>query len=251
MGTTIRLLTAFLLIALPAIGRAQVTIVPASPVAFEPVVARVTADLCSISQDVFGVAYSAGTIRLTTYAIGCTEPGVRKAIDFRLGSLPPGRYTIESSHIVEGTSFVLFPATTLTVRESIVDTVSTPPRRPTADYAGVWWVPSESGWGLAIQQTPGDTLFAQLYVYDAGSQARWYTFQGGAWKSTTRWEGTVYATTGPGFAGATFDPSRVTVTASGTASLEFAQSPGSEGIGTLSYTVGGATVTKRIRRMAF
>lgn len=247
--TSFRIAMAALLLACAPAALAQAVLVPARPVAFEPVVLRLTTDYCGVSPDVIGVAQSQGTISVTTYASGCTEPGVVKALDIRLGSLPQGTYTLAGTHVVEGVSFSLFSSFTFTVASSTVDRVTLPPRRPRAGYAGVWWNPAESGWGLAIQQTPGDTLFAQLYVYGAGNEARWFTFQGGAWTSPTRWEGTVYATTGPGFAQASFDPSRVAASAVGAASLEFAQVPGAEGLATLTYAVNGVTVVKRIQRM--
>lgn len=41
------------------------------------------------------------------------------------------------------------------------------------DPTGLWYVPTESGWGLSIQQQ-GDTLFVVLYVHDETSRPAWY-----------------------------------------------------------------------------
>jgi hypothetical protein len=61
----------------------------------------------------------------------------------------------------------------------------------------------------------------------------------------------VYRTTGPFFAGPDFDPRLVLVQAAGTATLDFTLVPGAEDRARFTYTVGGATATKTIARMAF
>lgn len=44
---------------------------------------------------------------------------------------------------------------------------------PQADYGGLWWNPSESGWGVTVDHQ-GDILFATLLTYDAAGQPVWY-----------------------------------------------------------------------------
>ena len=44
----------------------------------------------------------------------------------------------------------------------------------TQDYVGFWWKPTESGWGLTIQQQ-GTSTFAVWFTYDAQGAAIWHT----------------------------------------------------------------------------
>jgi len=41
------------------------------------------------------------------------------------------------------------------------------------DVNGHWWTPTEPGWGVAVQQQR-DTIFVQLYTYDANGAPLWY-----------------------------------------------------------------------------
>ena len=47
---------------------------------------------------------------------------------------------------------------------------------PAQNLVGFWWKPSESGWGLTIQQQ-GTSTFAVWFTYDAQGAAVWYTLQ--------------------------------------------------------------------------
>ena len=44
----------------------------------------------------------------------------------------------------------------------------------TTNYSDEWWIQSESGWGVTVQQQ-GDLLFVQLSVYGTDNQATWLT----------------------------------------------------------------------------
>ncbi|MBL0125141.1 MAG: hypothetical protein IPP88_21360 [Betaproteobacteria bacterium] len=44
----------------------------------------------------------------------------------------------------------------------------------TQDLVGFWWKPTESGWGLTIQQQ-GARTFGVWFTYDAQGAAIWYT----------------------------------------------------------------------------
>ena len=48
--------------------------------------------------------------------------------------------------------------------------------QPVQNLVGFWWKPSESGWGLTIQQQ-GTSTFAVWFTYDAQGAAAWYTLQ--------------------------------------------------------------------------
>jgi len=117
-----------------------------------------------------------------------------------------------------------------------------------AAYQGMWWnapAASESGWGINLAHQ-GDTIFATWFTYDATGKAWWLSMTAAkaAWNV---YAGTLYATRGPAFNAAPFDPALVTRTAVGTGTLTFADSNS----GQFAYTVGGFTQTKAITRQVF
>lgn len=118
------------------------------------------------------------------------------------------------------------------------------------DHSDLWWNAAESGWGAQLQQQ-GDVIFMTLYVYAADGSATWFVasdmrqqFRPGSPPDT--WQGDLYKTAGPAYAGA-FDPSSVTQARVGTATLEFPTAVS----GTLRYTVDGTEVVKTISRLTF
>ena len=118
---------------------------------------------------------------------------------------------------------------------------------PAFDYSDLWWNASESGWGLSLVQHPtSHALYGAWYVYDAAGAPMWVVMPGGTWNSSTSFTGDLYATTGPDPRGA-FDPSQVTRTKVGTASLFFSSS----GQGTLSWTAWGTSGSRTITRQPF
>lgn len=251
-----------LLAAAPALALAQVTVVPANPYAFDALSVRIALP-CDLDPNLTAVIHSGGSLSVrTTGAADCSPvfpssaPATR-VVELRLGEFPAGTLRVDVSILVGGDMvFAIGAPFTITVAErpgsippgNIPVGLPLPPKRPASDHAGAWWVPSESGWGLSLQHA-GDGLFGQLFVYRGDSQPAWYTLQGGGWKSGVRWEGSVYETTGPGFASPVFDPARVTLAPVGTAVLDFDQAPATIGEATLTYTIGGTSVTKRIRRL--
>jgi hypothetical protein len=46
----------------------------------------------------------------------------------------------------------------------------------TSEITDMWWVPSESGWGVNIVLQYG-TVFATFFVYDSNKNPVWYTAQ--------------------------------------------------------------------------
>jgi hypothetical protein len=247
-----QLLASAALLAAAATASAQYSIVPAQPQEFDSVVLRMTVDSCTFDIDRIGVSARQEVFVVIAAVRNCLVPGPLRVIDVRLGTLPIGSYRVvlvrAMVDIVESP-----PAATIAFNVLPRPTIAIfpPPKRPLNDYTGNWIVPAELGWGLTILQSPADTVFAQLFVYGANRLPEWFTFQAGQWKSATRWEGAVYASTGPAWGSPAFDPAQVSTQPVGTATLEFEQSPGSEGLATLVYTVGNVSVTKRIRRFAF
>ena len=94
-----------------------------------------------------------------------------------------------------------------------------PPPAPIATTAtalnvqGLWWRPSESGWGVNVTQQ-GDVLFATWFTYDASGRGMWLVMPNGTRTGDNAYTGTLYRTTGPAF-GTNFDPSQVATTAVG------------------------------------
>jgi len=109
------------------------------------------------------------------------------------------------------------------------------------DFSDLWWNAAESGWGMQLVRG-GDATFATMFVYDAKERPTFYTATlaaaGGAWS------GTLYETTGPYFAGAGYDPAKVTVRAVGV--MTFA--PATSETAALTYSVDGTNVTKSVTR---
>ena len=116
----------------------------------------------------------------------------------------------------------------------------------TTDYSDLWWNPAEAGWGAHVT-LQDNVVFMVLYVYDGQRRPRFFVAPDmGRAPSGETYEGALYRTSGPPFAGA-FNPQQVSVGTAGTARLTFT----SAGAGTLQYSVDGATVTKAISRQGW
>ncbi|MEP7155394.1 MAG: DUF1800 domain-containing protein [Betaproteobacteria bacterium] len=111
-----------------------------------------------------------------------------------------------------------------------------PAQAQAQDYVGFWWKPTESGWGLTIQQQ-GNSTFGVWFTYDAQGAAIWHTLTCTFSGSTCA--GDLYTGTGTPLAQITGSANLVaiksgtgTITVTGTNRLS------------LAYTVGGVTQTK-------
>jgi hypothetical protein len=113
----------------------------------------------------------------------------------------------------------------------------------TSEITDMWWVPSESGWGLNII-LQNSVAFATFFVYDVNHNPVWYTAQL-TYQGNNVWSGGLYATTGPWFGGP-FPPT-TTIRQAGTASFTLPIL----NIGTLTYSVDGVTVTKTVERQTW
>src|SRR5208282_3755474 len=110
------------------------------------------------------------------------------------------------------------------------------------DYTDIWYLPSESGWGVNMVQAD-NVMFATFFVYGPGNVPTWYTavLYGDA---NGNFSGNLYATVGSYF-GNPWNPGSFVATLVGTASF----APSSAYQGTLSYHfTAGITVTKLIQR---
>ncbi|HSN22053.1 MAG TPA: hypothetical protein VLS49_15325 [Usitatibacter sp.] len=80
---------------------------------------------------------------------------------------------------------------------------------PAADYSDLWYLPSESGWGVSFRQHAGtNQVFAVWFTYDpreadpaqpGRNKPLWIVMPGGTWTSPTSLQGTAYVTDGNPF----------------------------------------------------
>ena len=102
----------------------------------------------------------------------------------------------------------------------------------TTDQSDLWWIPSESGWGMQLVNR-GSVIFATLFVYGPTGNPTWYTATLDSTANNLTWTGDLYATTGPYFETVPFNPMSVVLTKVGTMTWA-AQTIDT---GTLSYVV--------------
>jgi hypothetical protein len=134
----------------------------------------------------------------------------------------------------------------------VAGSLANPPKMEGTGWrSGMWFVPSESGWGLNVIEQ-GDTIFATLFVYDANGKPHWYVgsqlAQSGSTSDGTAVNtGALYEATGPYFGASSFDPSGVDRRQVGTMSFHLT-SPGNA---VLSYAIDGVPVTKNVTAFTF
>jgi hypothetical protein len=115
------------------------------------------------------------------------------------------------------------------------------------NHTGLWWNPSESGWGVNFAHQ-GDTLFATLFVYDTDGSPMWLVMSNGRRPPNDEtFLGQLYRTTGPAFNAQPFTAiGSANLTSVGTMTVAFAG-----GNGTLTYSVNGVTIQKTIQKQIF
>jgi hypothetical protein len=113
-----------------------------------------------------------------------------------------------------------------------------------ANVSTIWWVPSESGWGLNLSEQ-GNVVFAAWYSYDTDGKALWLS---GALSKQANgsFTGDLLRYTGVSFDKITGSASTGN-TKVGTASL----SPNADGSLQFVYTLGSTTQSKRVERFQF
>ena len=112
----------------------------------------------------------------------------------------------------------------------------------TTDVSDLWWNSNESGWGVQLVQN-NDFVFATLFVYGSTGTPTWFSAQLNNVGEFT-WSGPLYATAGPSFGAASFDPRAVAVRQVGSATFELT----TVADGVLTYSVNGVNVRKSITR---
>lgn len=116
----------------------------------------------------------------------------------------------------------------------------------TTNFSDQWWNPGESGWGASVLQQR-DVLFIDLFVYGADGRPTWYTaaaYSSAGAAGHVVFTGDLYVSAGPYFALSVFDPNQVTSRRVGSLTFDADTSD----TATLSYTVDGLVVTKRVTR---
>ena len=113
------------------------------------------------------------------------------------------------------------------------------------DYTDLWWVPTESGWGVNVIQTD-NFMFLTFFIYGQDHKPTWYT-AGLTFDATGSFTGGLYATTGSYYAQPWNTAEVGTPQQVGNAS--FTPSSTNAYQATLTYVVNGVgTVTKAIER---
>jgi len=111
---------------------------------------------------------------------------------------------------------------------------------PAANYTDMWYLPTESGWGVSFtQHTGSNQVFAVWYTYDprqpdaaspGGFKPLWVVMPGGTWTTPTSITGTVYVTNGQPF---TQTGSSTQLTPVGTFTFSFSSAQA----GTFAYNI--------------
>jgi hypothetical protein len=161
-------------------------------------------------------------------------------------SLAEGAQAIRGSYSGNSTygPGVMGPITvTVTAAASVPTPVAT---TSGLNVQGLWWQPSESGWGVNLSQQ-GSTLFATWFTYDTQGKGQWLVMSNGDRVGDNAYSGALYRTTGPGYDQGSFDASGVQYTQVGTAYLSFSDSDN----GTFVATVNGTTLSKAIKRYVY
>src|SRR5258705_2827216 len=179
-------------------------------------------------------AYSGALYRPTSSAYTAYDPSRFRAND-SVGSLTV-TYTSERTatlaYTIDGV-----PGTKAIARQSLGAGAKLP-----MQVSDLWWNPAEAGWGMNIAQQ-GATLFPVWYTYDANGRTTWFAVPGGSWNGTA-FTGDMYATTGPAWLGATYDPSVLAVRRVGAMTLAFDGTRRA----TMTHTVDRLTQQKAIER---
>lgn len=116
-------------------------------------------------------------------------------------------------------------------------------------YQGLWWrapAASESGWGVNIAHQ-GNVLFVTWFTYDEQGNGMWLVMSEGRRVDDASYNGVLYRTSGPAFSADPWNPSSVTRTEVGSATLTFNDRDN----GTFTYRVNGVLQTKPITRLVY
>ena len=122
------------------------------------------------------------------------------------------------------------------------------PEYPSGDntsYTALWWLPSESGWGLNTNHQ-GDTVFATLFTYAPDGEPMWLVAPSLAGVTgETYFSGALFRTTGPAFNASPW--SAIAFAQVGSMAIEFYNNR----LAMVTYSFNGVTVSKNVERQVF
>ncbi|CAN5313540.1 hypothetical protein BH11PSE11_BH11PSE11_34590 [soil metagenome] len=225
----------------------SIQIIPAAPRYLEPVYARIQQPGTPYSSCIYGAQVTmAGSVLTVEYQREIDL--CNYSVDVELGRFPAGTFTVNLLEPKVTFSSPTDPRASISTQFTVGPSTANPDERfpgkqPIADYSGLWWSSSESGWGLSIAQGATNAVFAVWFVYGPSGEPIWYTLQPGSWTTFNSYSGPIFKTTGPDFKGA-FNPAAVGVTQVGTGTLSFAHGNS----GTLNYVIDGQRTLKNIER---
>jgi hypothetical protein len=111
-----------------------------------------------------------------------------------------------------------------------------------ANYQGLWWNASESGWGINLAHQ-GDQIYLTWYTYDASGDAAWLALLAAKTPSGS-YSGDIVEVRASTPAANPFAPPTLPATVVGTGTLTFSDAS----TGSFAYTAKGVTQTKSITR---
>lgn len=238
-------LFATLSLLLAGVAVAQSRVVPTDPIQFERVHLRQTVDNCRFASESVSVSLADNVVTVLQPLRACLLPGEPRVVDIQLGAFPPGEYDVQ---VVNAVDAPVAERIAFTVSGLATIAIAPEPPLPLADYGGVWWTPTESGWGLSLHHGRAHALSGALFVYGADGEPQWYLLTEGQWTSATRWSGELFRFAGTPWS-QPWDAAQAQGERVGEASLEFEMLPGAEDEATLDYRIGDTSVSQRIERM--
>jgi hypothetical protein len=123
-----------------------------------------------------------------------------------------------------------------------------------SDFTDIWWDANESGWGLTLAQH-GNNVFAVWYTYDPLGRPLFLVVPGVTFTGLNSFSGDLYATTGPYYGIAPFDPDQVQRAVVGRTTITFDPAPGAlkaaPSRATFVVTAFDTSRTKAISRQPF
>ncbi len=114
-----------------------------------------------------------------------------------------------------------------------------------SNLSTIWWVPTESGWGLNLNEQ-GGRIFGAWFTYADDGRALWLYVPEFKKQANGSWLGAIYRTTGTAFDKIS-GPAAATNAEVGTATLV----PNADGSLQFRYTLGTVVQEKRVERFAF
>lgn len=228
------------LLALAFPASAQIALLPSAPRVHDMI--EIQVDGALIAQE---WASSAGPeVTMAGNKITVTVPltggnGIPVNLDWALGAFPAGSYQVEVVRRTPAGAFSSVAQANFTVSLRTGNV-------PHTSYSDLWFNPSESGWGINIQQHPSDKIFATWFVYGLDNKPTWFVIPDGTWTSDREYTGTIYRTHGPFFQDA-WNASLVSVIPAGTARLQFTKYNSL----VLLYTIDGIPGQKTAVRQGF